>query len=183
MQEGCYGIVLLGVWSAIILYGCSGPPVEELMQAEAALQAAQAADAEDYAPEAFRAAAEAMADARSRNERKDYEGARTSALDAKVKAETARAGVEKGRMRKRQEAEQALAALQEEWALLHRAVEETSRRATDREKMDTARSAFDTAVMDINHLMETGDYIGALAAIKAASEKIAAVKELIAGGG
>ena len=87
VHRGVFPILLVSI---VLCSGCADPPVEEMMQAETAIQIAQAAGANEYASADFRAAAAALADAKSRTERKDYEGARASALDALQKSEAAK---------------------------------------------------------------------------------------------
>ena len=144
------------VWLSVFLWlfsACSGPPVEELMQAEVALQQAQFEGAQEYAPEAFEAAAQAMADARSRNERKDYEGARRSALDTKDKAEIARSGIDSGKLRMKEALETDLRNLDTErrqWAS-----------SLEKEVYEEQIKQCDEALAEIEARMKAGDYYGA----------------------
>ena len=77
----------------ITLSACSEPPTDELMQAEAAIQAAQAEGAEDYVADDYRAASDALSDAKSKTESRDYDAAKSSALEAKMKADIAKTKV------------------------------------------------------------------------------------------
>lgn len=149
------------------------------MQAESALQTAQAAGAEDFAPEAFKAAAEAMADARSKNERKDFEGARAAAVDATARANMARDQVESGKQKIKGEAEAGLTALMEEWKGIDRAISKTTLQGTDKEKMDMLRNGIETMIGDIKYLSDAGDYAGALAGVRSARGKIGQVTALL----
>lgn len=69
---------------------CAHPPVEEIASAEAALQAAREAEAPKYAPEPYGEAENLMTQTYRFNDLKDYENARTSAVETREKAEFAR---------------------------------------------------------------------------------------------
>lgn len=79
--------IALGLTFAVA--GCAKPPQEELDAASSALSAAKAAEAEVYAPDTYRQATNAMNDANSKVEQKDYEGAKASAVQAKQLADKA----------------------------------------------------------------------------------------------
>lgn len=161
--------------------GCSRPPTEELMQAEAALQAAQAEGAEDYAPNDFKAAAEALADAKSKTESRDYDAARTSAVEAKQKADIAKASVGPERMKMRGEIETTLVIVTDEWSVL---MDDARKKRLDpqaRGTMDAAVIAFDSLATDIRENVEEEDYIGAMKSLKEARTKITEVNGLLEG--
>ena len=82
------------------------------MQAETALQAAQAAGAEDYVAADYNAAAEALKDAKSKTESSDYGGALASAIDARQKAEKSKAKVASEKLKVRGDLESTLIHLQ-----------------------------------------------------------------------
>ena len=62
----------------------------ELDAAQVALDAAQQAQADVYAPDAYTRAKNTLADARAKVEQSDYEAAKTSAVQAKEQADQAR---------------------------------------------------------------------------------------------
>jgi len=66
---------------ALLLCACDQPPTRELEAAEAALEEARRADAARFAPERFREAETALAEARQRLQSNDYRGALSSAMD------------------------------------------------------------------------------------------------------
>jgi len=74
---------------AFAIAGCAKPPQEELDAANSALSAAKSAEADVYAPDTYRSAQNALNDANSKVEAKDYEGAKVSAGQAKQLAERA----------------------------------------------------------------------------------------------
>ena len=92
-----FGVVLGMVFIAA---GCGSPPQAELDAAQVALDAAQQAQADVYAPDAYTRAKNTLADARAKVEQSDYEAAKTSAVQAKEQADQARslAGTNKQQM-------------------------------------------------------------------------------------
>ena len=75
--------------SALLLCSCDKPPVKEMAAAEAALAQARKADAPKLAPDRFKEAEAALAQAQQKVQAKDYRGALSSATDAAEKAKTA----------------------------------------------------------------------------------------------
>jgi len=63
-------------------WGCTDPPHRELAAAQGALEEARRQGAERYAPERWKEAEAALAQARRRIQDKDYRGALSSAIDA-----------------------------------------------------------------------------------------------------
>jgi len=78
---------------ALLLLACDQPPAKELAAAEAALAQARSAQADAYAPEQWKAAELALAQAQQKIEAKDYRGALSSAMDAGEKARSAAGAV------------------------------------------------------------------------------------------
>jgi hypothetical protein len=72
-----------------LLLACDKPPQEELQAAQTALSQAQSDGADRYAPERFKAAQEALADAQRKTDAKDYRGALVSAQGALEQAKAA----------------------------------------------------------------------------------------------
>lgn len=68
---------------------CEQPPSKEIAAAEAALGQARADKADVFAPEQFREAQAALAEAQRKVQAKDYRGALSSALDAAEKSRAA----------------------------------------------------------------------------------------------
>lgn len=81
-------MVLLAV---LVLGGCAAAPVQEMSDARQAIQAARAAGAQVYSPDALSAAAALMQRAQKQLELGQYRQARQAALAAKNKALAARA--------------------------------------------------------------------------------------------
>jgi hypothetical protein len=83
----------------LLISGCAKPPTLEIDAAKAAIQAAKAAEADVYAASEFGAAQKALADAEAKVTGKEYELAKTAAIQAKEKADAAKsaAGPEKAK--------------------------------------------------------------------------------------
>lgn len=94
--------IALGLAFAI---GCGKPPVEELNAARAALDAARQAEAEVYAPDTYRSASNTLNDANAKSEAKDYEGARTAAIQARELADRARSEAQTAKQQTRDDAQ------------------------------------------------------------------------------
>lgn len=176
VHRGVFPIMLVSI---VLCSGCADPPVEEMMQAETAIQIAQAAGANEYASADFRAAAAALADAKSRTERKDYEGARASALDALQKSEAAKNNVEVGKRGMKEVLDRALIALQDEWTQFGQKLNKRSLAKAQQTALEEARSIFDEGIENINGHTEAGDYAGALSLVKQVQGNMTKIKETI----
>lgn len=70
----------------LALGGCSEPPLKELDEARSAIEAAQAAGAEQYASEEYAGAAATLLKARAAVDQRDYRQALSYAIDARQRA-------------------------------------------------------------------------------------------------
>ena len=93
----------------LVSVGCSEPPQKELDRAQGAIDAARAAGADQYAPEAFGAATNALQQAREAVDQRDYRLALSRALDANERALEAAKEAANGKARARSEVEGLLA--------------------------------------------------------------------------
>jgi hypothetical protein len=73
----------------LLVGGCEQPPTREITAAEQALTQARSDGAEAFAPEQFREAETAFAEAQRKAQAQDYRGALSSATDAAEKARAA----------------------------------------------------------------------------------------------
>jgi hypothetical protein len=73
----------------LALAGCDQPPTRELAAAEAQIEQARQAGAEQFVPDRWRDAQGALAAARAKVQQKDYRGALTAANDAAAKGRAA----------------------------------------------------------------------------------------------
>lgn len=168
---------------AAFVLSCASPPVEELMQAESALQEAQAAGAEDYASDAFKSAAEAMADARSKNERKDFDGARAAAVDAKVKADLSRAVIAEAKASAKEEVETAVTTQREAWENVTLAASKIKLAMANKKRMVDLTTRIEGLQSAIKSMVDTGDFVGARDLIRRVDEEIGQARVTIASDG
>lgn len=137
--------------SCLLFAACAEPPNKEIDQAQGAIETARAAGADEFAAEAIKAAADALARAHAAVEQRDYRQALSSALDAKERArEAARTAAE--RMAQfRSEAERAIdeAARIIATAEQRLAAPESARlAATQRETIDVGLKAAGTTLQE-----------------------------------
>jgi hypothetical protein len=92
---------------ALAAGACAEPPNKEMDQAQGALDAAKAAGAEQYAPDEYRAAAEALARSNEAVAQNDYRLALNHALDSRERAQNAARQAANGKAQVRAEAERA----------------------------------------------------------------------------
>lgn len=151
------------------------------MQAETALQAAQAAGAEDYVAADYNAAAEALKDAKSKTESSDYGGALASAIDARQKAEKSKAKVASEKLKVRGDLESTLTGLSQEWDGLMASTRKKRLNRVIKPAVDAARETYAQFIADVRGRMEAEDYIGALQVMKEARTKITEIRELVGG--
>jgi len=129
-------LTLLGASLAVVL-GCAKPPAQELADADGALATAVAAGAEQYAADDLNMAQDALAEAKSLSEAKDYKGAKTAAMDAKTKADAAKAAAEIGKQAAMTEADERMKALEPEVQGAIEAVNKLKGKTADKLKAET----------------------------------------------
>jgi hypothetical protein len=94
--------------SVVLSAACSEPPQKEINSAQAAIDAARTAGAEQYAPESFAAATTALQQSHEAVAQRDYRLALTRAVDASDRAQEAARLAAEGKARSRTEAEAAI---------------------------------------------------------------------------
>lgn len=156
-------LVVLGAFVVALASSCAGPPNEEIAQADAAIQGAQAAGADLYAADDFKAAQDALAEAKSKVESKDYKGAKEAAMTAKEKAEMAKTNAEKGKEEKKAEAESKMAALKTEWESVK--AESGKMKGKAAEEMKMMVSDMEASVTAIQGQIDQGAYADAVKAL------------------
>ncbi len=160
----------------LLVAACSEPPQKELDRAQGALDAARAAGAEQYAPQAFAAATSALTQAHDAVAQRDYRLALTRALDAGDRAQEAAKGAADGKARARSEAESAVTAavgaaqrlearISADHARIPRLELEAARR--------TQRHA-EVALQKARASLTTGDYLQAKDTVKDVEPRITA---------
>jgi hypothetical protein len=147
--------------SLLTAAACAEPPNKELDQAQGAIEAARAAGADQFAPEAIKAAADALARAHTAVGQRDYRQALSAALDAKERArEAARTAAER-MAQLRSEAERSIdgAARAIATAEQRLAAPESARLpATQRETMDVGIKAAGTTLQEARTAFEKQSY-------------------------
>ena len=100
-----------GAWLAIVVsaIACANPPQREIDQAQGAIDAAQAAGAERYAPTEFTAATEALKQANEAVTGRDYRLALNYALESREQAQNAARTAADSRAKLRGDVERSIA--------------------------------------------------------------------------
>jgi Domain of unknown function (DUF4398) len=100
---------LLPVLLLLSIAACSEPPQKELDQAQAAIDAAKAAGADQYAPEEYTGATTTLQKAHASVDQRDYRAALNYAIDARQRAAEAGKDAATGKAKARRTAEQLVA--------------------------------------------------------------------------
>jgi len=111
MSVGFRLLLALLVGVSVASMACGSPPENEMQQAQAAVDAARSAGADQYAHDEFTAAQDALARARAAVADRDYRLALNNALDSRERAENAVKLALEQREASRTEASRALTAL------------------------------------------------------------------------
>lgn len=171
-----------GILAIIVSMGCAGPPTEAIQAAEAAIQEAQTAGSDVYAAERFKAAQDALADAKAKVDSKDYKGAKESADRAIALADSSRTDAAVGKETMRLDAERKLEEMKTMWADVSAAIEKSrgpAGKALVKEAADVA-----AMVNTLPQQMAEGKYAEVLKAVDEATMKANDLKEraMAAGG-
>jgi len=162
--------VLPAVLCALALCAaCSEPPQKEIDRAQGALDAAKAAGADQYAPEAYTAATSALQQAHDAVAQRDYRLALSLAVDANERALEAAKEAANGAARARSEAEAALPPAEASLQQLR-----TKLRAAEAARVPTAQLASarrtaanaQRALQEARKAIAAGHYLAASAALK-----------------
>jgi hypothetical protein len=154
-------VVLLPLF--LLATACSEPPHKELDRAQGAIDAARAAGAEQYAPQAFTAATSALKQAHDAVAQRDYRLALTRALDAGDRAQDAAKGAADGKARARSEAESAINGVSAALVRLQTRIS-AERSRLPRVTLDAAtrsHRAGELSLQKARTLLTTGDYLQA----------------------
>jgi hypothetical protein len=98
-------IFFLAILSMIFIVGCAQPPKQEMDAANAALTSAIGAGAEDYAPDQFKLAQDLIAKMNDQVQKKDYKGAKETAIMAREKSLEAKTTAEANQAKAKESAE------------------------------------------------------------------------------
>ncbi len=163
------------ICTVVLSAACSAPPQKEIDRAQQAIDAARAAGAERYAPEAYATATAALQQSHEAVEQRDYRLALSRAVDASDRAQEAEQAAAENETRARNASEAAVnganAALRQLQARLKLAEEA---RVPPRELAPARRTAKDAeaALQKARTLISSGDYGGATTAVSGLDEQI-----------
>ncbi|MEO8076727.1 MAG: hypothetical protein ABI818_10385 [Acidobacteriota bacterium] len=163
--------------AVVLSTGCSAPPEKEISRAQASIEAARTAGADQYAPEPFAAATTAFQQAQEAVEQRDYRLALTRAVDATERAGDAGREAVDGKARARRAAETAVNAVSAELPSLEAGIRtaETAR-LTPRDLAEAravARNAA-AALQKARALLTAENYKDARAAVSGLEDQIRA---------
>ena len=169
-------LLSFAVVAAMLGAACGDPPDKEMQQAQAAIDAARAAGADQFAREEFAAAEDALKRSHEAVAQRDYRLALNAALDARERAQTAAKQAADGKAAARVDAERALA---EADAALHesRAKLKSRRSGARSPRSCSARRAgrllmARRAVQEARTAMSEGDYRRAIDRSRSATARL-----------
>jgi hypothetical protein len=172
----------LAVIAAVMLAACGDPPDKEIQQAQGAIDTARAAGADQYAPDEFKAAEEALKRANDAVAQRDYRLALNHALDARDRAQTAAKESVNRKASVRSEAEGALGRANIALADAHAKLKAAdASRLPPRTIADARRTiaAADQTMQKARAAMEHSEYPAVVEAANAVTPRLqAVVKEL-----
>ena len=132
MQHFKYLVSLMVVLAlAFVFTGCAKPPDEEKSAAKAAMDGAVSAGADKYATADLAAAKSLWDTAESQMNDKKYKEAKQTYIDAKSALDKAKAGAEAGKKAMTDEANAAVAALENDWKNLEAAAKNVEKKMKD----------------------------------------------------
>jgi uncharacterized protein DUF4398 len=161
--------------AAIVTAACGDPPDKEMQQAQGAIDAAKAAGADQYAPDEYAAAQDALKKANDSVAQRDYRQALNHALDSRERAQTAAREAADHKATARTDADRALtelaAALREAQQRLKAA---EARRAALKAIATPRKVVIDgeEAVQKARAAFDQGDYLGATDLAHATSARL-----------
>jgi hypothetical protein len=154
---------------------CSEPPQKEIDRAQGAIDAARAAGADQYAPDAYGAATTALQQAHEAVEQRDYRLALSRALDANERALEAAKEAANGKARARSEVEGLLTmtanSVQQLQAKLRTA---EAARLPSLEVPRKLRADAQRSLQEARAAVKEGNYLQAIERIKGLPDRIAA---------
>jgi len=163
------------VCSVVLSTACSEPPQREINSAQAAIDAARAAGAEQYAPESFAAATTALQQSHEAVAQRDYRLALTRAVDASDRAQEATRQAADGRAKARAEAEAAIGATNAALLQLETRLKAAEAAHVPTRELAPARGAAKDAAATLQKArtsLSVGNYVEATAEVKGLQERI-----------
>jgi hypothetical protein len=163
---------------AALAPACADPPAKEMQEAQAAIDAAKAAGADEYAAADFTAAQEALKEANDAVDQRDYRLALNHALDARERAQNATKDATDRKAAARIDSDREVAAtsaaLGEARSRLKAAEAAHVAPKTLAEARHTIASV-EQAVQKAREARERGNYLEAMDAVKGAAARLQAV--------
>jgi len=166
---------LLAVACALVVcLACSEPPQKEIDRAQGAIDAARAAGADQYAPEAFTAATSALQQAHDAVAQRDYRLALSRALDANERALEAAKEAANGKARARSEVEGMLTMTQSSIRQLETKLKAAeAARLPQLERGRKLRADSQRGLQEARAAVKDGNYLTAIGRVKDVPGKIA----------
>jgi len=159
----------------LLCAACSEPPQKEIDRAQGAIDAARAAGADQYAPDAYNAATAALQQAHDAVEQRDYRLALSRALDANERALEAAKEAANGKARARSEVDGMLtmttASVQQLRTKLQAA---EAARLPQLERSRRLRADAQRALQEARAAVKEGNYLAAIARLKDLPATVAA---------
>jgi hypothetical protein len=162
-------------------FACGGdPPDKEMQQAQNAIDQARAAGADRYAVEEYTAAVDALKNAHTAVDQRDYRLALNDALDSKERAENSAKLAVEGKAAARSAADKALIAANASVNAAEAKVKAANAAHVSARALADAKSALDEAqshVQEARTAFNAGDYYAALSAASAATQSAKAATD------
>jgi chromosome segregation ATPase len=178
---------VLGI-AVVFLFASCSKPQQAIDEAQAALEAAKNEGADIYAAEELKALEDSMAsamdevEAQSKKFFKSYGDARDSLAQLKADADALKASIPERKEKAKNDAiammEEAQAAVAEAKALLEKAPRGKGTRA-DIEAFTADLKGMEDSLVNVQEMIDSGDYLGALDSAKAIQEKAANISQEI----
>ena len=168
-------VLAAAICALLLSIACSEPPQKEIDRAQGAIDAAQAAGAEQYAREPFNAATTAMKQTHEAVQQRDYRLALSRAIDANERALEAAREAANGRARAQSDAEAAINRLMITVRQLEeriKAAEAARLPARETESIRRTRADAQKALQEARAAVASGNYLQALAMTKGLAERI-----------
>ena len=174
-------VVVTLVLFALSSSACGGdPPDKEIQQAQTAVDQARAAGADRYAVEEYSAAVEALKNAHTAVEQRDYRLALNDALDSKERAENAARLAIDGKAAARSAADKAVTAATAALSAAETRMKTATTSRVAARTLADAHTALDESqrrLQEARTALNSGDYYAALSAASAATQSAKAVTE------
>ncbi len=155
--------------------GCSAPPQKEIDRAQQAIDAARAAGAEQYAPETYAAATDALKQSHEAVDQRDYRLALSRAVDAGDRAQEAAKEAADNKAKARHNTEAAINAANAALMQLEARIKTAEEARVPPREITPARSTVDDAIAALQKAraaLAAEDLAGARSAIEGLDEEI-----------